>query len=278
MSEQNENLDSELTSYSLDDEDQLQPEDTLIEDGVDDVLDRGYSPPDSARGSMAHGVTEEEARHEETIEERIRQEVPDPATAYGAPDDESGLDRERVGGDDPDAIDADDDWGFGGYLGAAYTEQTSRYGLAGHSHEYEGCHPHGDHLHCGGGHGHGHDGHDHGDDDHEQTDSFDRGHVAAQDAVVDEHLLEDRRLHQEALVLLLGAEPHHPLDAGAVVPGAVEHHDLTAGGQVLDVARRRKGISLAVRGFSYPLYFGGVPKSKKVVGAINAALHPSPYF
>lgn len=49
-------------------------------------------------------------------------------------------------------------------------------------------------------------------------------------------------------------------------------------GQVLDVARRRKGISLAVRGFSYPLYFGGVPKSKKVVGAIKAALHPSPYF
>ena len=91
-------------------ENQLQPEDTLIEDGVDDVLDRGYSPPDSARGSMAHGVTADEARHEETIEERIRQEVPDPATAYGAPDDESGLDRERVGGDDPDAIDADDDW------------------------------------------------------------------------------------------------------------------------------------------------------------------------
>ena len=49
-------------------------------------------------------------------------------------------------------------------------------------------------------------------------------------------------------------------------------------GQVLDVARRRKGISLAVRGFSYPLYFGGVPKSKKVFGEINNALHPSPYF
>ena len=48
--------------------------------------------------------------------------------------------------------------------------------------------------------------------------------------------------------------------------------------QVLDVARRRKGISLAVRGFSYPLYFGGVPKSKKVVGEIKNALHPSPYF
>ena len=30
--------------------------------------------------------------------------------------------------------------GSRGYLGAAYTEQTSRYGLAGHTHEYEGCH------------------------------------------------------------------------------------------------------------------------------------------
>ena len=46
MSEQNENLDSELTSYSLDDEDQLQPEDTLDDGDLDNVLDRGYSPPD----------------------------------------------------------------------------------------------------------------------------------------------------------------------------------------------------------------------------------------
>jgi hypothetical protein len=36
--------------------------------------------------------------------------------------------------------------------------------------------------------------------------------------------------------LLLGAEAHHPLDAGAVVPGAVEQHDLAAGGQVRHVA------------------------------------------
>ncbi|MFN3514930.1 MAG: TonB-dependent receptor domain-containing protein [Phenylobacterium sp.] len=47
-----------------------------------------------------------------------------------------------------------------GYLGAAYTEQRSTYGLPGHTHEYEDCHPHGTHLHCGG-----HDDHDH--DDHE---------------------------------------------------------------------------------------------------------------
>ena len=36
--------------------------------------------------------------------------MPDPTSAYGAPDNESGLDSERVGGDDPDAIDADQDF------------------------------------------------------------------------------------------------------------------------------------------------------------------------
>lgn len=91
-------------------EDQLQPEDTLIQDGVEDVLDRGYSPPDSARGSYAHGVTPAEESTEETIEDRIKQEMPDPNSAYGAPDNESGLDEDPLGGDDPDAIDADEDW------------------------------------------------------------------------------------------------------------------------------------------------------------------------
>lgn len=54
-----------------------------------------------------------------------------------------------------------------GYLGAAYTRQAAKYGLPGHNHSFEGCHTHGDHLHCGAhgdeeedGHGHGHD-HDH---------------------------------------------------------------------------------------------------------------------
>lgn len=52
-----------------------------------------------------------EADEPETIDERIAQEVPDPDSAYGAPDDEGGLDRrDRVGGADPDAIDSDDDF------------------------------------------------------------------------------------------------------------------------------------------------------------------------
>ncbi len=55
--------------------------------------------------------------------------------------------------------------GSQGYLGAAYTEQRSKYGLPGHSHEYEDCHPHGSSLHCGG-HDHDHE-HEHGEgDDH----------------------------------------------------------------------------------------------------------------
>lgn len=55
-----------------------------------------------------------------------------------------------------------------GYVGLAFTHLESKYGLPGHNHEYEGCHPHGTHLHCGGHDDHDHDeeGHDH-DHDHE---------------------------------------------------------------------------------------------------------------
>ncbi len=59
--------------------------------------------------------------------------------------------------------------------------------------------------------------------------------LAQQQAGLGEHPLEDRGLVQELPVLLLGAEAHHPLDPGAVVPAAVEQHDLPGGGQVLDV-------------------------------------------
>ena len=117
MSDQHENISDDLGVYSVDAENQLQPEDTLIQDDVEDILDRGYSPPETDRGSRAHGVTAEEQGREETIEERILQEVPDPDSAYGAPDNESGLDEDRVGGDDPDSIDAQDDWLGDGEVG-----------------------------------------------------------------------------------------------------------------------------------------------------------------
>lgn len=109
-----ESREDDLGSYSVDDEDQLQPEDTLV--GGGDPLDEGYSPPDRLHGSLAFGTTAEEQAQEETIEQRIRQEVPEEGTAYGAPDNESGLDgsgvdgADMVGGDDPDAIPAEQDY------------------------------------------------------------------------------------------------------------------------------------------------------------------------
>ena len=50
--------------YSTDDENQLQADDTLIDRGVADVLDEGYSPPESSyhRGTFASEVADPAAR------------------------------------------------------------------------------------------------------------------------------------------------------------------------------------------------------------------------
>ncbi len=95
-----------MGSYSLDDEDQLQPEDTLDDRGVDDLLDEGYSPPERPRGVDAFGTTLAEQRQGESIEQRLAHEQPDPANAVEDPLAESDM----VGGDDPDAIAAEDDF------------------------------------------------------------------------------------------------------------------------------------------------------------------------
>ena len=71
--EPNETIDDDLSTYSVDDEDQLQPEDTLDPEDVDDVLDRGYSPAETERGTDAFGTTAYEESQEETIDQRILQ-------------------------------------------------------------------------------------------------------------------------------------------------------------------------------------------------------------
>ncbi|MGO3326837.1 DUF5709 domain-containing protein [Gordonia sp. (in: high G+C Gram-positive bacteria)] len=58
--------------YSADDSDQLQPEDTLLDQEVGDVLDRGYSPPDYEPAGHEH----------DTLDERLSEEEPD-ASADG---------------------------------------------------------------------------------------------------------------------------------------------------------------------------------------------------
>lgn len=64
--------------------------------------------------------------------------------------------------------------GSRGYVGVAYTNTESEYGLPGHEHEYESCHPHGSHLHCGGhDHDHDHEGHeDEHDHEHDHAAPF----------------------------------------------------------------------------------------------------------
>lgn len=76
--------------YSVDDDDQLTQEDTLIDRGVDDLLDEGYSPPDKWK----------EPRDNETLDELLSEEEPDPAMQLDAPDEQAGDDEvgdERAG-------------------------------------------------------------------------------------------------------------------------------------------------------------------------------------
>ncbi|MDM7832133.1 DUF5709 domain-containing protein [Cellulomonas edaphi] len=58
------------------DTDQLPREDTLVDRGVDDLLDEGYSPPERDRATH-YGETAWEESHRETIDQRAAQEEPE---------------------------------------------------------------------------------------------------------------------------------------------------------------------------------------------------------
>jgi hypothetical protein len=57
--------------------DQMQPEDTLVDRGVDDVLDEGYSPAENWGPGEGFGSTPDEAVQGENLDQRLTQEVPD---------------------------------------------------------------------------------------------------------------------------------------------------------------------------------------------------------
>lgn len=105
-----ESFDDDLGSVSLDDGvDAGSGQDQLLDSSEGD--NEPSSPPDLQPRATEWGTTAAEQGQEESIEQRIRQEVPDPDSAYGAPDDEGGLDAEaRLGGADPDSIAAEDDY------------------------------------------------------------------------------------------------------------------------------------------------------------------------
>jgi hypothetical protein len=57
--------------------DQLQPDDTLVDRGVDDVLDEGYSPAENYGPGEGFGSTAEETEQGENLDQRLAQEEPD---------------------------------------------------------------------------------------------------------------------------------------------------------------------------------------------------------
>ena len=65
--------------YSVDDEDQLQPEDTL--EGTGDPLDEGITTADDYSAGQRFGKTPAEEERGETFAQRLRQEEPE----YGDP-------------------------------------------------------------------------------------------------------------------------------------------------------------------------------------------------
>lgn len=102
--------------YSVDDEGQLQPEDTLADGDVEDTLDRGYSPPEKYSAGQGYGNTPWEEAHGEPLDERLRQEVPeeDPYVAAAEEDvDEQMSDLAPEVGDERAGRLVDPDLGLG---------------------------------------------------------------------------------------------------------------------------------------------------------------------
>lgn len=64
-------------SDDLDQNAQLEPEDTLVDRGVD-PLDEGYSPPERPYAVDDWGTTPQEEREGEPIDDRLARELPDP--------------------------------------------------------------------------------------------------------------------------------------------------------------------------------------------------------
>lgn len=127
---------AEITSYVPEESeqlDQLQEGDSLINRGVDDVLDEGYTAPERWSPAQGYGNTAAEMRRGETLEQRMRQEQPE-APTNDSPWNPSGEQREvgreragrlmRVqgsGGEDTLGIDV----GFAG--GAASAEEAAMH-------------------------------------------------------------------------------------------------------------------------------------------------------
>ncbi len=113
--------------------DQIQEADSLIDRGVEDVLDEGYTAPEQWSAAQGFGNTPEEMRQGETINQRIRQEEPEKKPAdveWNASREDREVGRERAGrlmhvqGPGGEAI-LGSDVGFSG--GAASAEEAAMH-------------------------------------------------------------------------------------------------------------------------------------------------------
>jgi hypothetical protein len=95
------------------------------EDGVDQLIDQSYSPPEGYRASEHFGTTVEEQQEGESFEQRLAQEEPDPSASLildeGAPSERAGEDTPvpdgiDAGGTDPLAYETPDDEAWDGVL------------------------------------------------------------------------------------------------------------------------------------------------------------------
>src|SRR5688572_5706686 len=73
--------------------DQMQPEDTLVDRGVEDVLDEGYSPAENWGPGEGFGSTPDEAVQGENLDQRLSQEEPD-ADPYADEEAQAPVDEE----------------------------------------------------------------------------------------------------------------------------------------------------------------------------------------
>ena len=81
-------------SSGEDNVEQLQQADTLIDRGVDDVLDEGYIAPDNWSPAQGFGNTPAEMRQRENLDMRVKQEEPEAEAPDDSPWNPDGESRE----------------------------------------------------------------------------------------------------------------------------------------------------------------------------------------
>jgi hypothetical protein len=104
----------------VDPENQLQPEDTLLDRGVEDALDEGWSPPEREPAHLRQGMTREEQRIGASLDERLAAEEPEPDPYSwidaGEPDPRAGrlVSPDQGGGEDTEKDEVGVDVGIDG--------------------------------------------------------------------------------------------------------------------------------------------------------------------